>query len=58
MSFAQGKYDDEKIRQFSLAYDHSLSKRTGAYVGVVNLRDNLADPKSGTSFVVGVRHAF
>lgn len=57
-SFAQGKYDDQKIRQFSLAYDHSLSKRTGAYVGVVNLRDSEADPKNGTSVVVGVRHAF
>lgn len=57
-SYAQGKYDSEKIRQFSLAYDHALSKRTGAYVGIVNLRDNQADPKSGTSFVVGARHAF
>lgn len=58
VSFAQGKYDDEKTRQFSLAYDHSLSKRTGAYVGLVNLRDNQADPKSGTSVVAGIRHAF
>lgn len=57
-SFAQGKYDDEKTRQFSLAYDHSLSKRTGAYVGVINLHDKQSDPKSGTSVVVGVHHAF
>lgn len=57
-SFAQGKYDGDKIRQFSLAYDHSLSKRTGAYVGAVNLRDSTANPKNGTSAVVGVRHAF
>ncbi|MFZ5527451.1 MAG: porin [Pseudomonadota bacterium] len=57
-SYAQGKYDNQKLRQFSLAYDHALSKRTGAYVGVVNLRDNQANPKSGTSFVVGARHAF
>jgi predicted porin len=57
-SYAQGKQEDFKVRQFSLAYDHSLSKRTGAYVGAVNLRNNQADPKSGTSVVVGVRHAF
>ncbi len=57
-SYAQGKQEDAKLRQFSLAYDHSLSKRTGAYVGAVNQRFNLADPKSGTSFMVGVRHAF
>lgn len=58
VSYGQGKYDDGKARQFSLAYDHAISKRTGAYVGATNLRDNTADPKGGTSFAVGVRHAF
>ncbi|MFY9477070.1 MAG: porin [Aquabacterium sp.] len=60
-SYGEGKYDSSKAREVSLAYEHSLSKRTGAYIGVNNTRHNFvvapAD-KSGTSFAVGVRHAF
>ena len=59
VSYGEAKVDDAKAKEFSLAYDHSLSKRTGAYVGVNNTRHNyLATDKSGTSFAVGVRHAF
>lgn len=59
VSYGQGKFDDVKGRHLSLAYDHSLSKRTGAYVGLVHQNlDDGADDDSGNSFVVGVRHSF
>jgi predicted porin len=45
-----------KNKVFSLAYDHTLSKRTDAYVGLVNERQTSL--KSGTSFGVGLRHNF
>jgi predicted porin len=45
-----------KNKIFSLGYDHSLSKRTGAYVAFTTERATNLD--SGNSFVVGVRHAF
>lgn len=60
-SYGEGKYDSSKAREVSVAYEHSLSKRTGAYVGVNNTRHNFVVApanKSGTSFAVGVRHSF
>jgi predicted porin len=51
-----GETTSEKNKVFSLAYDHTLSKRTDAYVGLVNER--ATDLKSGTSFGVGLRHNF
>lgn len=59
VSYGQGKQDEFKRKEFSLAYDHSLSKRTGAYIGVNHSKaDTGADDDSGTSFAVGVRHSF
>lgn len=59
VSYGQGKIADLKGRQLSLAYDHSLSKRTGAYVGLVHLNaDDGTDDDSGNSFVAGIRHSF
>lgn len=61
VSYAQNKRDDEKDRQLSLAYDHSLSKRTGAYVGLVHQKIEpvaAGQDDSGNSFFVGVRHSF
>lgn len=47
---------------FSLAYDHTLSKRTDAYVVFSHNKkkdsDDLVDWKTGNSFVVGIRHNF
>jgi predicted porin len=51
-----GATSSTKNKVFSLAYDHVLSKRTDAYVGLVNERQT--GLKSGTSFGVGLRHAF
>jgi predicted porin len=48
--------DSGKETIFSLGYDHSLSKRTGAYVVYSN--DKITDEKRGNTFAVGVRHAF
>jgi predicted porin len=53
---AVGSSSSDKNKVFSLAYDHVLSKRTDAYVGLVNER--ATDLKSGTSFGVGLRHNF
>lgn len=61
LSYGEAKFDDAKAKELSLAYEHSISKRTSAYIGLNNTRYNfLADPAddSGTSFAVGVRHAF
>jgi predicted porin len=57
-SFANSKAGDWKQRDFTIAYDHALSKRTAVYVAAKNKYDNDETPKSGTSFGVGVRHAF
>jgi predicted porin len=57
-SFANIKQGDAKARDFTIVYDHALSKRTAVYVAAKNQYDNTVDPKSGTSFGVGVRHAF
>lgn len=58
-SFGQVKDDNDKARQFSLAYNHSLSKRTGVYAGVTYAKDErpAADTKT-TTIGAGLRHAF
>ena len=64
-AFGQNKRDnvalaDVKTNQFSLAYHHSLSKRTSAYVGGIYSQfktDGADDRKSGAA-AVGLRHAF
>ena len=67
VSYGQTKYEDNflgladgKLQQFSLGYDHSLSKRTGVYAALTTkkLKDaGLADD-SANIFAVGLRHAF
>ncbi len=51
---------DEKERQFSLAYHHTLSKRTGVYAGLTYSKDDngAADDTKTTIIAVGLRHAF
>ena len=58
-SFGQLKNDGvsgQKTTEISLAYDHAISKRTGAYVGLNNTKEK--GVKSANTFAVGVRHAF
>ena len=57
-SFAETKLDDVRAREFSLAYDHSLSKRTGVYAGLVYANFKADNTESGTTYAVGLRHAF
>lgn len=70
-SYGQVKVEDLKTRQFSLAYHHTLSKRTSVYAGVTYIKDDilgrvvaddLAIPYAGetktTAVAVGLRHAF
>lgn len=58
LSYSQGKLDDAKLQDLSLAYEHSISKRTSAYVGVNSTNIDGFEDERGTSFAVGVRHAF
>lgn len=70
VTYAQTKYDDgfgltgfadgAKLKQFSLGYDHSISKRTGAYVAFTNKKFSgiTADDDTANIFAVGVRHSF
>ena len=66
VSYGQTKYNDfafapeGKLKQFSLGYDHSLSKRTGAYAALTSkkLSDVGLDDESANTFAIGVRHAF
>lgn len=62
-SFGQTKVEDVKARQFSLVYNHSLSKRTGVYAGLTYIKDEAllndeADSTKTTRVAVGLRHAF
>lgn len=58
-SYAQNKFDDNRVSQLSLVYDHALSKRTNAYVGLLNQRFKVTgDSESANSFGVGIKHAF
>ena len=59
-AYGQLKGDDDKDRQFSLAYHHTLSKRTGVYAGVTYSKyeeQGSADIKT-TTIGAGLRHAF
>lgn len=42
----------------SVGYDHLLSKRTDIYAVVMHDKEKLANFRSGTSYVLGLRHAF
>lgn len=56
---ATGATTSQSDKVLSLAYDHTLSKRTDAYVGLMhNSQSNTTNDKSGTSFAVGIRHNF
>lgn len=59
-AWTHGKSDGYKTDELSVAYDHTLSKRTGAYAGVVyqSVKVGSADTDSGVSLAVGLRHAF
>jgi predicted porin len=58
VSYGQDKLSNsggtDKI--FSLGYDHFLSKRTDVYAGLSN--EKATKLKSGTTFAVGIKHAF
>ncbi|RZI79783.1 MAG: porin [Rubrivivax sp.] len=67
VSYGQTKYEDgilgfadgAKLKQFSIGYDHSISKRTGAYVAFTNQKlDEFTGDDSAKVFAVGVRHSF
>lgn len=70
-SFGQTKVEGFKTHQFSLAYNHALSKRTGVYAGVTYIKDDIlgrliaeeeeaayAGKTKTTAVAVGLRHAF
>lgn len=59
-AWTHGKSDGYKTNELSVAYDHTLSKRTGAYAGLVYQTEKVgsADSDSGVSLAVGLRHAF
>ncbi|WP_374319357.1 porin [Aquabacterium sp.] len=57
-SYGEGKYDSIRLRQFSAAYDYSLSKRTGVYAGALYDHAKAGSSDSGTTYAVGLRHAF
>ena len=57
-SWTHGKSNGLKTDELSFGYDHTLSKRTGAYVGVDYVREKTTTADSGISLAVGLRHAF
>lgn len=60
-SYARAKFEGDREYQFSLAYNHALTKRTGAYVGVTRIKGEIEEAEAtgrATVFGVGVRHAF
>jgi predicted porin len=60
VSYGRVKAEGDKDTQVSLAYNHSLSKRTGAYVGITRVKSelNVEAVERATVVAVGVRHAF
>ena len=60
VSYGELKGDGFKDRQFSLVYNHSLSKRTGVYAGVTRVKSDEDGSVSVTVTAIGagVRHAF
>lgn len=57
-SWTHGKSNGLKTDELSFGYDHTLSKRTGAYVGLDYVREKTTSSDSGISLAVGLRHAF
>lgn len=58
-SWTHGKSNNRETDQISFGYDHTLSKRTGAYVGADYIRkEESSSSASGISLSVGLRHAF
>jgi len=60
-SFSNHKIDDTdaKFRDFSVVYDHALSKRTNGYVGFKSTRVRAdGDKETFNTLAVGVKHAF
>lgn len=55
-----GVEGNAKDKVLSLAYDHTLSKRTDAYVGYMYNKKSVpgVEYKTGNSFAVGIRHNF
>lgn len=60
VAWTHGKSDDLKTDKLAAAYDHSFTKRTGAYAGLVYEREKVTgnDSDSGLSIAAGLRHAF
>lgn len=60
VAWTHGKSDDRKTDQLAAAYDHSFTKRTGAYAGLVydRVKTTGNDSDSGLSIAAGLRHAF
>lgn len=64
VSYGQTKYEDgvvePKLKQFSVGYDYSLSKRTGVYAALTTkkLSDAGMIDDTATTYAVGLRHAF
>jgi general bacterial porin, GBP family len=51
--------DKNKVDAFSVAYLHSLSKRTTAYAGLTRINNKTVDPTIKTdALAVGLRHTF
>jgi general bacterial porin, GBP family len=51
--------DHNKVDAFAVAYLHSLSKRTTAYVGYTRINDKTVDPTIKTDVLAaGLRHSF
>lgn len=64
-TYGQTKYEeaggDAKLKQFAIGYDHSISKRTGAYAAFTNKKlsgDITINDSTANVFAVGVRHSF
>ena len=73
LGYAQAKYengDDQKIKAYTLAYTHGISKRTTAYAGYTHIdNDDLGEfgpigaldtemGEKSKGFAIGVRHTF
>lgn len=66
VSYGQTTYEnffvagESKLKQFSLGYDYSLSKRTGVYAALTTkkLSDAGMIEDSAATYAVGLRHAF
>ena len=49
---------DAKFRDFTVAYDHAISKRTSAYAAYKTVRVEFEGKDTLNTFAVGVKHAF